>query len=179
MNSNKKDYFFIILVLFMVITIAFISSNAHQRLENESPDKLTRLTTDDFTLDNKIKPIIVGVSTGEDVQHVYPKGKTLGMSSVYRPAGQESFFTFTKKSDILTKVDITGPGLTTFRGITVNNSFAKVVRAYGKGYKKSYLKNDPDTFDAIYGIDKYIVFHVKGGIVQRIVLEHPLVDSKK
>ena len=101
------------------------------------------------------------------------------MSSVYRPAGQKNVFTFTKKSDILTKVDITGPGLATSRGIVFHDSFEKVVKAYGTGYVKSYAKNDPQTFDVIYGSEQYIVFHVKDGIVQRIVLEYPLTDKKK
>lgn len=178
-GSNKKDYLFIIAVLIVVCGIAFLSSNSYQRLVNEYPDQIVQLTADDFRLANTVPPIDLGESTGKEVKQVFPQGKTLGMSSVYRPAGQDNVFTFTKNSDVLTKVDISGSGLTTARGIAFHDSFDKVVKAYGKGYVKSYKKNDPQSFDAIYGEKQYIVFHVKDGVVQRIVLQYPVTDKKQ
>lgn len=178
-TSHKKDYLFIILVFIGVVGFALLFSNGHQRMENQYPGKLTQLTTTDFSLGITAHPLYVGKSTGEEVLQVYPEGKTLGMSSVFQPAGQNNVFTFTKNSDVLTKVDIMGPGLITSRGIAVNDPFEKVVAAYGNGYVRSYSKNDPATFDAIYGSKQYLVFHVKNGIVQKIIIEFPLVDFKK
>ncbi len=178
-NSSKKDYLFIILVFLLVFVFGILLSNQHQRLVTQYPDKLVELAAADFTLKSNEHTLQVGQSTWDQVRQVYPQGKILGMSSVYRPEGQAFVFTFTKKSNVLTKVDINGSGLATSRGLAVNDSFAKVVAAYGEDYVKSYLKNDPAIFDAIYGSNQNVVFHIKDGVVQRIVLEYPLVDKEE
>lgn len=179
MISHKREYLFIAFVFLLIVGLALQMSSQHQRLETQYPDKLAELAPTDFALGNSTQSLSIGKSTGEEVMLVYPQGKTLGMSSVYRPTGQKNVFTFTKKSDILTKVDIMGPGLLTSRGIAVNDRFEKVVKAYGPGYVRSYAKNTPATFDAIYGLKQYIVFHVKNGIIEKIVIEYPLVDKEK
>lgn len=178
-SSNKNDYLFIILVVLVVTGIALYSSSRYQRLITEYPEQLTHLETTDFVLEHQAQPIQLGKSTGAEVQKIYPQGQTLGMSSVYRPSGEKVTFTFTKHSDVLTTVDITGPGLKTARGIAVNDPFTKVLDIYGPGYVKSYLKRDPQTYDAIYDSENYIVFHVKNGIVERIVLQSRVKDKKE
>lgn len=179
MISYKKDYLFIVLVFISIVGLAVLASSHHQRLATQYPDQLVELASADFTLEKNTQAIQVGQSSWDEVRKIYPQGKILGMSSVYRPEGQAYVLTFTEKSNVLTKVDITGPGLNTSRGIAVNDSFAKVVAAYGEDYIKSYLKNDPEIFDAIYGSQQNIVFHVSDDIVQRIVIEYPLVDKDK
>ncbi len=178
-TSHKKDYLFIVLVFLLVVGLALLISNRHQRLETIYPDKLTELAATDFILKSDEHTLNVGQSSWEEVWQVYPQGNIMDMISVYRPEGQVNVLTFTKKSNMLTKVNITGPGLITSRGIAVNDGFDKVITAYGKGYIRSYLKNEPAVFDAIYGSKQYIAFHVKNGIVQRIVVEYPLIDSEK
>lgn len=178
-GANKKDNLIIILVVLAVVGAGLYSSSRYQRLVTEYPDQLARLESADFVLQHQSQSIELGKSTGADVQKVYPGGKTLGMSSVYRPSGEKLSFTFTKKSDVLITADITGPGLETARGIAVNDPFTKVVESYGPGYVKSYIKSDPQTFDAIYDSKNYIVFHVKDGIVERIVFQYPVKDKKK
>ena len=98
----------------------------------------------------------------------------LGRSGVYRPANVDAIFTFTRKTNILNKVDMTGPGLSTARSIAVNDSFDKVIDKYGDGFIRSYYKNDPQTFDAVYGKDQCIVFNVKDNIVKKIVIMHEI-----
>lgn len=178
-NSHKKDYLFIVLLVILVVSVALFLSNRYQRLETQYPDKLTELASTDFVLESNEHTLQVGKSSWDEVQQAFPQGKNLGRSTVYRPEGQANVLTFTRRSNLLTKVDINGPGLTTSKGIAVNDDFTKVIAAYGKGYTRSYLINEPTTFDAIYGSEQYIVFHVKDGIVQRIVIDYPLVDKEK
>ncbi len=177
--NAKRDYYIIVLLLLMVLGGGFLLSNRHQRLETVYPAKMSSLGEEDFLLYNTKPNIQVGQSTGEEVQQVYPRGKTLGMSSVYRPEGLNAIFTFTKKSNVLSKVDIIGSGLSTSRGIAVNDSFDKVVKNYGPGYVRSFVKSDPDTFDAIYGSKHYIVFHVNNERVKKIVLDYKAADKGK
>lgn len=162
-----------------VIGIGLFTSSRYQRLETVYPDQICNLESADLVLQHHSQSIQLGKSTGAEVQAIYPEGQSLGMSSVYRPAGEKIAFTFTKNSDVLTTVDISGPGLKTARGIAVNDSLEKVEQSYGASYVKSYLKRDPQIFDAIYGSETYIIFHINNGIVERIVLQYPLKDQKK
>lgn len=175
--SAKKDYIIVATIFILVLTLGFFLSNRHQRLVNEYPAKLAVLETNDFLLHYDQADLLVGQASWEDVTRTYPQGKTLGMSTVYRPQGLQATFTFTKNSNILSKVDITGPGIATYRGVAVNDPFSKVVQQYGSGFIRSYLKDDPKIFDAVFGSKHYIVFHVEDNIVKKIVLDYQTADK--
>lgn len=173
----KKDYIIVATIFLLVLALGFFSSNRHHRLVNEYPAKLAELETDDFLLHYDQADLLVGQASWEEVTRIYPQGKNLGMSSVYRPQGLQATFTFTKNSNILSKVDIADPGIITSRGVAVNDPFTKVVKQYGQGFIRSYLKDDPKIFDAVFGSKHYIVFHVEDNIVKKIVLDYQTVDK--
>jgi hypothetical protein len=143
-----------------------------QRPVSEYPDQLSRLNSSDFVIAGTNPVLMVGEANLGDVSLQFPGGKMLGRSGVYRPADINVLFTFTRKTNLLNKIDINGPGLATTRSISVNDSFDKVVEAYGDGYVRSYYKTDPQTFDAIYGEEQCIVFNIKNNQVKRIVILH-------
>ncbi len=169
-TNHKKEYLFIVLLVLVVAGIGFISSSRYQHMQTDYPAKASIVKAEDFVLTNTQPNLIIGKSSWEEVQKCYPEGKTLGMSTVYRPNHIPAIFTFTKKSNLLTKVDIQGPGLPTARGVEVGDSYDKLVKTYGSGFIRSYAKNDPATFDAIYGSNEYIVFHISQERVEKIVL---------
>lgn len=175
--TAKKDYLIVTTIFLLVLALSFFLSNRHQRLVNEYPAELAVLETNDFLLHYDQAELMVGQASWEEVTQVYPQGKTLGMSSVYRPQELQATFTFTKNSNILSKVDIAAPGITTSRGVAVNDPFTKVVKQYGPGFIRSYLKDDPKIFDAVFGSEHYIVFHVEDNIVKKIVLDYQTVDK--
>jgi len=173
-TNHKKEYLIIALLVLVVAGIGFISSSRYQHMQTDYPSEASIIGAEDFLLTNTQPNLVIGESSWKEVQKCYPEGKTLGMSTVYRLDQLPVIFTFTKKSNILTKVDILGPGLPTARGVEVGDSYDKLVKTYGSGFIRSYAKNDPHTFDAIYGSKEYIVFHVKEQRIEKIVLVNPI-----
>ena len=173
--AKKKIGQYVVPAIFIAVFIfALVFTLMQQRPVSEYPDQLSPLNSNDFVIANTNPPLEAGIAYIGDVQLQFPGGKMLGRSGVYRPANVNAIFTFTRKTNILNKVDITGPGLSTTRSIAVNDSFDKVIDKYGDGFIRSYYKSDPQTFDAIYGENQCIVFNVKDNIVKKIVIMHEI-----
>lgn len=174
-KEKLKKYFIPALFIFVfLIGVGLLLSSLRQQPVSEYPDQLSPLNNTDFVIAGTDPALQVGVSSLDEVQLQFFGGKMLGRSGVYRPAGLDALFTFTKKTNILNKLDITGPGIETSRGVAVNDSFDKVVKIYGDGYVRSYVKSDLQTFDAIYGEEQCIVFNVKDNVVKKIVILHEI-----
>jgi hypothetical protein len=159
-------------IFITVFFIAVVFTALQQRPVSEYPDQLSPLTSKDFVVSGSDPVLMVGEADLGDVSLQFPGGKMLGRSEVYRPANHNVIFTFTRKTNILNKIDILGPGMETTRAVSVNDSFDNVVEKYGDGYIRSYYNNDPQTFDAIYGEEHCIVFHVINNKVNKIVIMH-------
>jgi len=159
-------------IFITVFLIAVLFSVMQQRPVNEYPDQLSPLNSNDFVIAGTDPILKVGEADLGDVSLQFPGGKMLGRSGVYRPADIDAIFTFTRKTNLLNKIDITGPGMETARAVSFNDSFDKVVKTYGNGYVRSYYKSDPQTFDAIYGKENCIIFHVIDNKVSKIVILH-------
>lgn len=173
--SKKSWKSYVIPSIFItVFLIAVVITVMQQRPVSEYPEKLSLLNSSDFVIAGTDPVLQVGEANLGDVSLQFPGGKMLGRSGVYRPADINVLFTFTRKTNLLNKVDINDAGLATTRSISVNDSFDKVVNAYGDGYVRSYYKNDPQTFDAVYGEEQCIVFNVKDNQVKRIVILHDI-----
>lgn len=159
-------------IFITVFLIAVIFTSMQQRPISEYPDQLSPLNSNDFVIAGTDPLLQVGEANLGDVTLQFPGGKMLGRSGVYKLADNNAIFTFTRKTDLLNKIDIVGPGMETARAISVNDSFDKVVEKYGDGYVRSYYKSDPQTFDAVYGKEQCIVFHVTDNKVSKIVILH-------
>jgi hypothetical protein len=170
-GKSKKRYI-IPSIFITVFLIAVVITVLQQRPVSEYPDQLTILEQSDFVIPGSDPVLMVGEADLGDVSLQFPGGNMLGRSGVYRPASDNAMFTFTRKTNILNKIDIIAPGLETARAVSVNDSFDKVVDAYGDGYIRSYYKSDPQTFDAVYGENNCIVFHVVNNIVDKIIIIH-------
>ena len=170
-RKSMKSYI-IPSIFITVFLIAVIFTVLQQRPVSEYPDQRSPLNSSDFVISGTDPVLQVGEADLGGVSLQFPNGKMLGRSGVYRPADNNVIFTFTRKTNILNKIDILGPGMETARAISVNDSFDKVVEKYGDGYIRSYYKSDPQTFDAVYGEEHCIVFHVINNKVNKIVIMH-------
>jgi hypothetical protein len=128
------------------------------------------LAAEDFAISCGTGTLAVGKSSWAEVKQVYPRGQTLGMSTVYHPLGVDCSFMFTKKTNLLIKADFSTPAIITARNVKVNDPFALVTRNYGSSFKKVYYSNQPQVFDAIYGSGNYIVFKIENDMVKRIIV---------
>lgn len=165
-------------IFIAVFLFAVIITMMQQSPVNEYPEQPSQLKQSDFVIAQTDPVLQVGEADLGDVSLQFPGGNMLGRSGVYRPADLNVLFTFTRKTNLLNKVDINGPGLSTSRFISVDDSFDKVVAAYGEGYVRSYFKKDPQTFDAIYGEGNCIVFNIKDNQVKRIIILHEVETGK-
>jgi hypothetical protein len=179
MIVSKKSWknYIIPSIFIAVFLLAVIFSVVQQRPISEYPEQLSPLNNSDYVVAGTDPVLQVGEANLGDVSLQFPNGKMLGRSGIYRPAKANILFTFTKKTNLLNKIDITGPGMATARTVSYNDSFDKVVAKYGKGFIRSYYKKNPQTFDAVYGDKNCIVFHVENNIVKKIVILHETAQT--
>jgi len=177
---ERRERLFVLLVFLVVIGGWAIASNIHTEVVREPPAQPTILSESDFVVvTGSSSSLIVGHTTREEAQKLYPQGNDLGRSGVYRPNNQDFLLTFTRKENVLNKIDIGVCELSTARGLIVNDSFDKVIEKYGSNYTKAYVKNKPQVFDAYYGSDQYILFKVENNVVKKIIIGHPLAGETK
>jgi len=175
MASNRaKEYTAVLVITLMTAALGLYLSNRHDKLVVEKPRQEIALKIADYTFQTSRGPVTVTESSYKEITALYPRGKTLGMSTVYRPDDVNLLFTFTEDSNILTKLDIKTPSAITARNVKVGDSFDQVVKAYGSNYRKSYLSKSPEVFDVAYGKDNYLVFKINRGIVDKIVFDSAL-----
>ena len=171
--SRKSWKSYIIPFIFIAVFLFAVGITAQQQhVVSDSPAQLSPLSDSDFVIAGADPELKVGEAGLGDVSLQFPGGKMLGRSEVYKPASGDVLFTFTRKTNILNKIDITGPVMATSRGVAVGDSFDKAAGIYGDGFKRSYYRNDPATFDAVYGLENCIVFHVENNKVTKIVIMH-------
>lgn len=172
MSRKSWKSYIIPSVFIAVFLFAVVNTALQQPVVNESPAQLSPLSDSDFVIAGADPELKIGEADLGDVALQFPGGKMLGRSEVYKPAGGKVLFTFTRKTNILNKIDITAPGLATSRGVAVGDSFDKAAGIYGDGFKRSYYRNDPATFDAVYGLENCIVFQVENNKIVKIVIMH-------
>ncbi|MGI5921740.1 MAG: hypothetical protein ACOX6I_08400 [Syntrophomonadaceae bacterium] len=170
-TTEKKEYMVVLIILLLAVATGFFMSSRHSRLVMKYPDQQAKLTEDDFSIITARGVLKVGSSSFAEVTRLYPQGKTLGMSTVYAPENSGCLFTFSKKENILIKIHIDSSEVSTFRHITVNQPFTKVVTAYGNNFARVSQQNDTDNFDAVYGSDDSIVFQVRDNMVKKIIVQ--------
>ncbi|MEN6463415.1 MAG: hypothetical protein ABFC94_18860 [Syntrophomonas sp.] len=170
-TSDKKEYMMVLVLLLLILGAGLIMSSRHSELVFKYPDHPAILNTNDFSVNTGNGILEIGKSSFADVAKLYPQGRTLGMSTVYSPKNSGCLFTFSKKSNILITIHINTNQTSTFRHITLNDSFASVVKAYGKNYARVSQKGDTANFDAVYGAESSIVFQIRNNLVKKIIIQ--------
>lgn len=174
---NKKEYFIVIGLVILAIILAVNVSSRHLRIEITYPEHDTILSEEDYLIDTGNGILKVGQSSWEEVQQIYPQGKTLGMSTIYQSEDKQCLLTFTKKENVLTMVHIDGNKLATSRGIKKGYSTAQIENKYGKDYTiVKNLANSKD-FDMVYGINREnsVTFQIRNDKVERIVIQKEVI----
>jgi hypothetical protein len=173
--SDKKETLLVALIVLPILLGWAWYSSIHTNIIVEKPEQQTVLIESDFQVLGPAGILIVGKSTREQALNIYPGGSNLGRSGVYRPKDQDFLLTFTRKEDILNKMDIGICDLSTAREIKVNDSFSKVTEKYSPNYTRAYEKDKPQILDAMYGSDKqYILFKVEDNLVKKIVIGYSI-----
>jgi len=82
--------------------------------------------------------------------------------------------TMSRNEEVVVRLDITDPEVTTSRGIKPNDSFDQVVAEYGPNYTRAYDTAAPEKFDAYYGGEQYVLFKVEDNVVKKIMIGGPV-----
>ena len=169
-----REYAFVIFIVVLVFGLSLYCTNKNKiDLATQVPQEQNMLPAEDFVVNIDSLAVHPGQSYDEIIKY-FPSGHNLGMSTVYRTDDKELLFTFSKKENILTKMDIMDPSIRTARGIGVGDSEDKLIATYGQGYTLVYDKKRPHEQEFIYGMDHYIVFKLKDKRIDRIILDCPL-----
>ncbi|HHW61942.1 MAG TPA: hypothetical protein GX404_08570 [Syntrophomonadaceae bacterium] len=169
-----REYAFVILIVVLIFGLSLYLTNKNKiEVVTDIPQKQNALPVKDFVVNIETLAVHPGQDYDEIIK-MFPSGHTLGMSTVYCADDMELLFTFSKKENILIKVDIMEPNIHTARGIGVGDSEDKLLATYGQGYTLVYDKKRPHEQEFIYGMDHYIVFKLKDKRIDKIVLDCPL-----
>lgn len=173
-SGHKKEYLIIVAIVILAFLVGLYSSlhDKPQYVKQSAP--ATILPPGDFVIQTGAGPITAGRSTFQEVSALFPQGDTLGMSTIYRPAGQPFFFEFSKKENTLTVVQIEGKSLATARGINVGDNLEKVIAAYGNNYSSTSMTG-AGLVDMSYGQTDKVIFKISNQIVSKIVVQHQVV----
>lgn len=176
--AYKKEYLIIILIIIAATAIGLYSS-MHDKPENVSrAEHSIALPASDFIVATPRGILIVGQSSWQEVKNLFPQGKQLGMSTLYRPEGQSFFFEFSKKENLLTVVQIEAPGLDTPRGIKVGDTMEQVISAYGPYYSFTTMGDASNIVDLSYGTEDKVIFKLDRKKVSKIVIQHTVNKNK-
>ncbi|MBC7075461.1 MAG: hypothetical protein H5T98_05215 [Syntrophomonadaceae bacterium] len=170
-NLQRKEYYIVLLVVAVAVIIGSAIASSRSQLEVIYPEKETVLSPQDFVIDTDLGTLYIGNSTWNEVKNIFPQGKILGMSTIYRPENLECLLTFSEDENILQKMHIDTKTISTSRGIRLEDPFARVIEAYGENCAYVRLQGETSNFDAVYGNDDNIVFQVRNGKVKRIILQ--------
>ncbi|MEQ8173628.1 MAG: hypothetical protein ABRQ26_01050 [Syntrophomonadaceae bacterium] len=174
MKTHKKEFLIILVIVVMAFAVGLYSS-LHDKPEyvNQSGQVMV-LPPEDYVIQTGAGSVTVGRSTFQEVYSLFPDGKILGMSTIYRPTGQPFFFEFSKKENILTVIQIEEKSLATARGINVGDSLDKVIAAYGDNYSSTNMAG-VGMVDMSYGQSDKIIFKINNQVVTKIVVQHQVV----
>mgnify|MGYP000951585151 CR=1 FL=1 len=173
-TEHKKEYLIILVIVIMAFAVGLYSSLHDKPEYARQSGQAMVLPPEDFVVQTGGGSITPGRSTFQEVTALFPQGNTLGMSTIYRPAGQPFFFEFSKKENILTVIQIEGKSLATARGINVGDSLDQVIAAYGDSYFSTNMAG-AGLVDMSYGQTDKIIFKIDHKVVSKIVVQHQVV----
>jgi hypothetical protein len=170
---NKKGYMYVSIIFVLVCTFGFYISSRSPRVEIITPEKDTILSEQDYQVDTVNGILTVGKSTWDEVASVYPEGKNLGMSTIFRPERHNCLLTFSEDENILVKMHIDGDEPASPRGVRVGEPYYLVKVPYGDDYTLIKNTGNDKDFDMVYGENRSnsITFKIKNQQVNRIIIQ--------
>lgn len=169
---DKKDNVYVIIIVFIVFAFGFYISSRHPRVEIICPERDALLAEDDYKVNTSNGILTLGRSTWDEAVRIFPEGKSLGKSTVFRPGHTNCLLTFSEDENILIKLHIDDPELPSPRGATVGDDYKLVEAQYGKDY--ALIKNtDGSSFDMVYGKNREnsVIFKIHHNKVNRIIIQ--------
>lgn len=171
-KGKKKEYALIIFLVVLIAGTAYYISQDQVRLQTVIAKNQVVLDEQDFLVKFGQNNLSIGTSTRNEVLKVFPRGKTLGMTTIYKPENSDCLLTFNKDEEILQKIHINNQDIPTYRGVKVGDPFTLVTEKYGPDYSSVGYTNKPKDFDAVYGTGNNIVFQIRNGKVEAIILQY-------
>lgn len=177
MKSIEKKETLLVIFIFLSVFIFFAVRTINiPKVVTEYPQEPAVLEAADMVVSTPEADIVVGKTTRDQVINSFPNGNALGRSTAYRPHSDQDFLlTMSREEEVLIRADIGACDLSTSRGVKVNDSFDHVLEKYGPNYTKSYYQKDPQTFDAFYGSEQYVMFKIEQDIVKKIHIGGPVL----
>ena len=170
---NKKGYMYVAIILVLVFTFGFYISSRSPGVEISTPEKDTILSEQDYQVDTGNGILTMGKSTWDEVALVYPEGKNLGMSTIFRPKRHNCLLTFSEDENILIKMHIDGNEPASHRGVRVGDGYTLVEEYYGEDYTLIMKTGNDNDFDMVYGKNRVnsVTFKIKDLQVNRIIVQ--------
>lgn len=176
--EKRESLIVLLIVVPVVLMFAFMSSRAPEVVVIDPPQP-TILVAQDLVLGMPGGNVKVGSTTRDAVMTVFPSGQNLGRSGMYHPAELDLYVTMSRNEEVVVRLDIADPKVTTSRGIRPNDSFDQVVAKYGPNYTRAYDTAAPQKFDAYYGGEQYVLFKVENNVVKKILIGGPVDPEVK
>lgn len=178
---KKRDGLFIIAVFAVVSLSALYIAKSNTQLKVVYPPANPVLYDNDFSVQVPGGSLSVGKTSLDEAKKLFPHGKDLGMSTVYKTDSPECIMTFNFEQTVLKKLHLISPGIATSRNIKVGDPFSKVVAAYGKNYIYTGKAINASDFEATYQCDPDhgIIFQVRNNRVKAIILHEDTVSKTK
>ncbi|MEN6325656.1 MAG: hypothetical protein ABFD18_05550 [Syntrophomonas sp.] len=171
-KGKTKEYALIIFFVILIAGAAYYISQDHVRLQTVVSKNQVVLDEQDFLVKIGQNNLSIGTSTRDEVLKIFPQGKTLGMSTIYKPKNSDCLLTFNRDEEILQKLHILSQDIPTKRGVKVGDSFTLVKEKYGPNYSSVGYPGKPKDFDAVYGAGNNIIFQVRDDKVKAIILQY-------
>ena len=170
---NKKGNMYVAIILVLVFAFGFYISSRSPGVEISTPEKDTILSEQDYQVDTGNGILTMGKSTWDEVALVYPEGKNLGMSTIFRPKRHNCLLTFSEDENILIKMHIDGDEPASPRGVRVGDPYNLVEEGYGNDYTLIKNTGNDKDFDIVYGENRSnsITFKIKNQRVNRIIVQ--------
>ncbi|MDD3267700.1 MAG: hypothetical protein PHX14_00130 [Syntrophomonadaceae bacterium] len=170
-TSKKKEYGLVIFFVLFIASAAFFIAKDHAQLQTVVSKEQLLLGDEDFIVKVGPNDLFIGSSTREEVLKMLPRGKTLGMSTIYKPESPDCLLTFNEDEEILQKIHIYNQDIQTKRGAKVGDAFTLVTEKYGPNYSSVGYPGKAKDFDAVYGAGNNIIFQVRDDKVKTIILQ--------
>jgi len=169
----KKGTVCVIAIVLIVFAFGFYVSGRHPRVEIICPERDTLLSEEDYKVNTGNGILTLGRSTWDEAVRIYPRGKSLGMSTIFRPDNPDCLLTFSEDENILIKLHIDGPELPSPRGAAAGDDYKLVEAQYGKDYTLIKNTDGSNYFDMVYGKNREnsVTFKIRHNKVDRIIIQ--------
>jgi len=171
-----KGRVYVIALVVVVFALGFYISSRHPRVDIICPEHDTVLSEEDYRVDTGKGLLVLGRSTWDEVGRIYPQGKSLGMSTIFRPDQPDCLLTFSEDENILVKLHIDGPELPSPRGAAAGDDYKLVEAQYGKDYTLIKSTDGSNYFDMVYGKNREnsVTFKIRHNKVDRIIIQREI-----